>query len=89
MPTLKAQKIPQKIVSAEDVLSKFCYYFPRYTYNQARKVPYKRVRKMLSIAQKEEAQKMIYLTHIVAAPHSKKGSGVKKLLEHFKEIING
>ena len=89
MPTFKAKQVPQKIVSAEDILCRFCYHFPQYTYIQARELPYKRVKKMLEIAKKEQAQLMIYLTHIVTAPHTKKGAGVKKLLNSFKEIIEG
>lgn len=33
-----------------------------------------------------EAIKMFNMTQIAAAPHTKKGSGVKKLADHFKRM---
>lgn len=90
MPVIRAKKIPGREPDPPDVtLAKFCYYFPSYKFHEARQLPYRRVVKMLRIAQKEYAMKMLHLTQIVAAPHTKKGKGVKKMLELFNKIIEG
>lgn len=41
---------------------------------------------LIKTAQKMEAIKMFNMTQIAAAPHTKKGSGVKKLADHFKRM---
>lgn len=87
MPIIHAQKIPQKIQNSSDLLARFCYHFPHYSYQQARKLPYKRVLQMLKVARKEQAWVLYNLTQIASAPHSKKGSGVTKMLKYFQEII--
>ncbi len=87
MPVIKAQQIPQKKVDLDEIKMKFCLYYPQYKYHELKDFPFTRMRKMLSIAIKEEAQRMYNLTQIVAAPRSKKGLGVKKLLKHFKKIM--
>lgn len=84
---IKAKKIPKpEPISSEDLLSRFCYHFPQYTYAQARKLPYKRVVKMLKIYRKEEARLMYQLAQILAASHSK--DGFKSISSYYKEIIN-
>lgn len=55
---------------------------------QARKLPYKRIHQLLKAARKEHARKMIDLTRIIAAPHSKKGQEVNKILQEFNDILN-
>lgn len=42
---------------------------------------------MLKVARKEQAWVLYNLTQIASAPHSKKGSGVTKMLKYFQEII--
>lgn len=87
MAVVKAQKIPQKKVKVEDILMQFCYHFPRYTYEQAKALPYKRVVLMLQTAEKENAKKMLELLNIVVAPHTKGGAGIKTMISHFQSII--
>lgn len=90
MKVIKAQRAPEKEVSAQDVdnlLVRFCYTFPQYTFAQAQRMPYRRIEQMLTVARKEEARKFSELMQIVAAPHSKKGSGIKKMLEYYKGIM--
>lgn len=90
MAIIKTQKVPQKKAeSARHVLARFCFYFSAYTYEEARKLPAKQVMMMLRIAEKENARKMYQLTQIVSAPQTKKGTGVKKMLDYFKNIIEG
>lgn len=85
---LKAQKIPRKKTSLDDVIARFCYYFPQYTFADAKKkLPYRRVMQMLRVAEKERAAFLFELTNIAAAPHTKKGQGVKKLLDIYRKIF--
>ena len=88
MAIIKAQKVPKKVDSAEDILARFCYYYKQYTLNQAKGMPYKRITQMLKVADREQATFLANLTNVVASPHTKKGSGVKKMLEYFKGIID-
>lgn len=84
---IKVQKAPQQPLNTEDILARFCYYFPRYSYLEAKKLPFKRVRQMLRVVEKEQAKKNFELIQIVASPHTKNGRGVEKLLEYYKGII--
>lgn len=87
MVVVSAQKIPKKKITPEDTLATFCFYFQQYTYNEARKLPFIRVKKMLEIAEKERARFMYDLVQVVSAPHTKRGIGVRNMLKYFKDII--
>ena len=88
MTTIKAQRVPKKQVKPDNILYRFCLLFPQYTYKQARRLPAKRVMGMLKVAQEERARDMLDMLQIVAAPHTKKGAGVKKLISHYKSLID-
>lgn len=88
MVVIHAQKIPHKELDPEDILATFCFHFQQYSYLDAKRMPFKRILQMLKIAEKERAKVMYDLTQIASAPHTKKGSGVKKLLDHFKKIMD-
>lgn len=83
----RAKKIPHKEISVEEILIRFCYYYQQYKLNEARQLPYKRVIQMLKFAEKERAKFFFELTQIAAAPHTKKGSGIKSLLSRYEDII--
>jgi len=51
-------------------------------------MPARDISLLIKVASKIEGLRMLNLTQIAAAPHSKNGSGVKKLTEHFKRVIN-
>lgn len=87
MPVFKAQKIPRKIQTSDDVLSIFCYHFPQYKYEEAKKLPYKRVAIMLRTARKERAKYMTDLLRVMTGSRSKKGTD--NVLSYFKDIIEG
>lgn len=87
MPIFKAQKIPKKTESSESKLMRFCYYFPCYSFAQAKKMPFSRILKMLRVAEIERAINYAYLTRISVAPYTKGGKEATKLLEEFKNII--
>ena len=43
---------------------------------------------MLQIARKQEAQKMLELVNVVASPHTKKGQGIKSIIEFYRRILD-
>jgi len=75
--------------NALDILARLCYYFPQYKLSEARALPFKHVCTLLKTANKEKARDYINLVQISAAPHTKKGAGVKKLVSEYKKVING
>lgn len=75
-------------VNVRELLAQLCYLYPQYTLEEARLLPYKDVQLLLRVAMKQQATQMYNLTQISAAPHTKKGEGVKKLSEYFKSIAN-
>lgn len=89
MAIIHVQKIPKKSIHAEEIIARFCYYFPQYTFAQARFMPYKRIKQMLDVVRKEQAQQYAVLTNIIASPHTKRGEGIKKMIKYFNDIIEG
>lgn len=90
MARIQVAKVPKSETSRDEVLemlASFCYHYPAYTFAQARKMPAKRVAMMLKVAQREQAKMYYNLTQIAAAPHTKKGAGVKKLADGFKGMM--
>lgn len=83
---IKAQKIVEKQEAGEDILARFCYLYPSYTYIEAKKLPYKRILKMIKIARKEQAYEWYNLLRIAVAPHSKKGA-TSNLIKEYRNII--
>jgi hypothetical protein len=90
MPNFTPQKIPSKNkgLHPEEILCTLCYLYPQYTYAQARKLPYKRISKLIEVARREQAKFKYDLVQIVAAPTTKKHIGVKKLSEHYKSLLD-
>lgn len=85
MVVVKAQKIPQKNISSEDIIACFCYNYPQYTYKEARLLPFTRLNQMIKVARQEQAKLLYNITRAIAAPHQK--AGVKKLLDELNTII--
>ena len=87
---IKVQQVKssQRKINVDELLAQVCYHYPQYTFQDAANLSYRRVQLLLSVAQKQKAIEYYNLTQIVAAPHTKKGEGVKKLSEHFKKIAN-
>ena len=85
---VKAQPIPQqtKDISKRELWATVCYHYPQYTLEQASKLSIRDIRLLLRVANKIDASNKHDLVQIVAAPHTKKGSGVKKLTEHYRKL---
>lgn len=86
---IQVQKIQQQTKSGgwADTVAEFCCYYPAYTFKMARTLPMKRMLQMIRVARRLEAAKYHNLVQIAAAPHSKNGEGVKKLMQHYEGII--
>lgn len=86
---IKLQKIISvKKFNGEELLAQLCYHYPQYTLYAASKLSYRQVQLLLRVAKQQQAIQMYNLTQIAAAPHTKKGSGVTKLSDHFKKTAN-
>lgn len=87
---IKAQSVHKESENTPfELLATLCYFYPQYTFREARALPYQHVKLLLKVARREEAIKYYNLTQISAAPHTKKGEGVKKLVRYFKKQIDG
>lgn len=69
-----------------DLLTRVCYFYPQYTIDEAEKLADSQVRALLFQAEKQRAIELYNQTLIAAAPHTKKGKLVKKLIEQYKKI---
>lgn len=86
---VRAKPVPKRprANSTLRLLARLCYHYPQYTLAQARRLPAIRVKLLLEVAEQIEAERMIQLVQIAAAPHSK--NGVKKLTSHYKGVLRG
>lgn len=92
MAYIKVKPLPQrkpKGTTARRILAELCFYYPQYTLNQAKKLPYKDVVLLLKTAHREKSKDYLMKLNIETAPHTKKGQGVKKLAGQLKEASDG
>lgn len=78
------QSLGKRVENNRRLWATVCYYYPQYTLEEARKLTIRDIRLLLGTAKRMEAQKMLMLTQIAAAPHTKNGKGVKQLTKHFQ-----
>lgn len=69
-----------------DLLTRVCYFYPQYTLEDVEKLTDSQVTALLLQAEKQRAIGFYNLTLIAAAPHSKKGKLVEKLIKQYKKI---
>lgn len=69
-----------------DLLTRVCYFYPQYTLESVEKLTDSQVTALLIQAEKQRATDFYNLTLIAAAPHSKKGKLVEKLMKQYKQI---
>lgn len=86
MVVVKATKVKTKGLTKRETYAMVCYYYPAYTLKQVSRMPARDITLLIKTARKLEATRLYNLTQIVMAPHTKKGSAVKKLLDHFKKM---
>lgn len=70
-----------------DLLTRVCYFYPQYTLETAEKLADSQVVALLIQAEKQRAIEFYNYALIAAAPHSKKGEMVKKLINQYKSIV--
>lgn len=78
----------QPQTSNRELWATVCYHYPQYTLEEASKLTMRDIKLLLKVAEKIKARDKFELTQIIAAPHTKKGSGVKKLSEYFQKQMN-
>ena len=91
MAIIKAKKIPApKPEEALDTVARFCYHFQQYTFQEARKVPYNTVIRLLKAVEIDHSKKMIDMVHVSSVSDKK---GADKVIQYFKgkieDIKNG
>lgn len=88
MAVVTPKKVPSSAskFSKRKLYARVCYYYPQYKLQEVQALPARDLSLLLKTAQEEQAGYMHNLTLIAQAPHSKKQSNVKKLLEHFKKL---
>ena len=91
MARISVQKINSDSpgVTKRRVYATVAYYYPQYTMKQVSKMSVRDINTLISTVNKIEAQRMLQLTRIVAAPHTEKGKEVQKLISEYTEAMNG
>lgn len=69
-----------------DLLTRVCYFYPQYTLETAEKLTNSQVTALLVQADKQKAIEYYNFALITAAPHSKKGAMVNKLIKQYRKI---
>lgn len=91
MARIKVAKVQTsaKKQSKRELYATVCYYYPQYKLEDAQSLPARDIILLINTAKRREAAYLYNLTAIAAAPHSKKMSEVKKLLNHFGNLAKG
>lgn len=71
-----------------DLLTRVCYFYPQYDLEAADKLADSQVTALLIQAEKQQAIMFHNLTLISAAPHTKKGALVDKLIKQYRKIAD-
>ena len=69
-----------------DLITRVCYFYPQYTLKEAQELTNSQVTALLFQAEKQKAIEYYNQVLIAAAPHSKKGKLVEKLIKQYKKI---
>ena len=88
---IKAKSVSQvtgQKITKREMWATVAYHYPQYTLEEASKLSARDIKLLLRVARKIKSQDKYDFTQIAAAPHTKKGVGVKKLTEYFRKEIN-
>ena len=69
-----------------DLITRVCYFYPQYTLETAQELTNLQVMALLIQAEKQRAIEFYNHVLIAAAPHSKKGKLVEKLIKQYRKI---
>lgn len=72
-------------IDVVDLITRVCYYYPQYDLEKAQKLTHSQVNALLLQAEKQKAIEYYNHVLIAAAPHSKKGKLVDKLIKQYKK----
>lgn len=87
MAEIQVAKVEQPKANKRELYATVCFYYG-YQLDYVQKLPARDLYLLQKIASKIEANRFLNLTNIAAAPQSKNGAGVKRLLEYYKGVIN-
>lgn len=73
-------------VDVVDLITRVCYFYPQYTLETAEMLTNDQVTALLVQVEKQKAIEYYNQVLIAAAPHTKKGEMVKKLIRQYKKI---
>ena len=79
---IKVAKAPRAEVKPISLLGTLCYYYPQYTLQEARNLPYKHVILLINTAHRIKAADNLNLLQIVAAPNYE--GRVNELINYYK-----
>lgn len=80
------QDDPDSDADVVDLITRVCYFYPQYTLETAQELTNAQVTALLLQAEKQRAIEFYNHVLIAAAPHSKKGSLVGKLIKQYRKI---
>ncbi len=87
MPVIKAQKIPSpKAENPLDTVARLCFYYPQYTFKEARELPFPVVKRLIRIAINEQIKEKINMANVLWPAYQTK-NGLKKVVEYFQNKI--
>lgn len=90
MAKIKVAKLPSASkMSKREMYATIAYFYPQYKLKEVQKLPARDVVLLFETAKKLQAANYVNMTQISAAPHTKKGQGVKQLLNEFRKIAKG
>lgn len=89
---VKPLQDPTKDDSSEtdvvDLITRVCYFYPQYTLETAQELTNSQVMALLIQAEKQRAIEFYNYVLIAAAPHTKKGKLVDKLIKQYRKIVD-
>lgn len=90
--TVKPLTDPTKEDNSEadvvDLITRVCYFYPQYNLETAQELTNSQVMALLVQAEKQRAINLYNHTLIAAAPHTKKGQLVDKLIKQYRKIFD-
>lgn len=84
MATVQVAKIDTPKITKRELYANVCYHYG-YKLDYVQSLPARDLYLLYKMANRIESAKMYALTNIAAAPHSKKGQSVRKLLDYYKD----
>ncbi len=77
---------PDSDADVVDLITRVCYFYPQYNLDTAQLLTNSQVTALLLQAEKQRAIEFYNHVLIAAAPHSKKGKLVEKLIKQYRKI---